>query len=91
MYKVCTGFLRKVGGNYVPKQTVVKQLQILAAALVFSFISTPIQGFSQACDLFLLEVSSGTYPSEVSWEIVDSNLEVVAQGGVGAEVVSIDP
>ena len=45
------------------------------------------------CDTpVLLEVSSGTYPSEVSWEIIDSNLEVVAQGGqYDAEVVCLDP
>ena len=84
-------FSRKVGGHYVPKSNVMKQLQILAAILAFSFISAPIQGFSQACDFVTVTAGGGAYPYEISWEIIDSNLNVVAEGGDDSYVVCLDP
>ena len=81
---------RKVVGNYVPKSNVMKQLQILAAVLAFSFISAPIQGFSQACEPAIVTAGGGSYGNEISWDITNSSGEIVASGNAGSQVVCLD-
>ena len=91
MYSLCTAFSATPLYLYVmrPFPKPFPKIIRLLSSLCLLLVST--NAFSQACDPFLVEVGGGSYINEISWEILNSDGDVVADGQYdGVSIVCLD-
>lgn len=89
MYSLCTAFSATPLYLYVMRLTLSQKIIRLLSSLCLLLLSA--SAFSQACDPVLVEVGGGSYISEISWEILNSDGDVVADGQYdGVSIVCLD-
>ena len=89
MYSLCTAFSVTPLYLYVTQLILSQMIIRLFSSLCLLLLSA--SAFSQACDPFLVEVGGGSYTNEISWEILNSDGDVVADGqNVSVSIVCLD-